>query len=336
MIEMSLLMERLRAVGLPAESVVPASGGVVALAGLATMDDGSRVFAKTLAGPGSDLFETEAEGLRALAELGGATTPEIRLVTPNLLVLTPLHPRPATEYFWERAGHMLAAVHTTAIGDRFGWHRDGWLGRLRQDNTWTADGHEFFAQRRLLRWLSEPLVDAALDREDRHALERLCAVLPEVVPAQPPVLNHGDLWSGNIMAAADGGPVFIDPAVSYTWAESDLSMMWGGLRPPEADRFFTAYAEMAPLHDGWQDRMPLLHLREWLSTIAHDDDDWGAAAAVRKATRGVGAHAPARGANMMTETPMRQMAAPRRSKRSGLKLSTVIAQRREPATKTPP
>jgi hypothetical protein len=28
--------------------------------------------------------------------------------------------------------------------------------------------------------------------------------------------------------------------------------------------------------------MPIYHLRELLSVIAHDDDDWGAAAAVRK------------------------------------------------------
>jgi len=278
---MSLLVERLRAAGVMVESAVPATGGVAALAGLATLEDGSQVFAKTLASADADVFEIEAEGLRALAEIGGARTPEVRLVTPGLLVLTPLHPRSEDEHFWEQAGRMLAVVHTTAVGERFGWHRDGWLGRLRQENTWSTDGHEFFAQRRLLRWLREPLVDAAFDAEQRRALERLCAALPEIVPPQPPVLNHGDLWTENILATADGGPVFIDPAVSYTWAESDLSMMWCCTRPSVSDRLFSAYAEIAPLHDGWQHRMQLLNLREWLSTIAHGDDNWGAADAVR-------------------------------------------------------
>jgi fructosamine-3-kinase len=277
-----LLERRLCAAGFPVARLAPATGGVVALAGLATLTDGRQVFAKTLAQPAADLFPTEAEGLRALANLGGARTPEILHSGPDLLVLAALRPHPPGASGWEAAGRMLARVHVTAVGDRFGWHHDGWLGSLRQANTWTRDGYEFFARHRILRWLSEPLVGAAFEAADRRALERLCVALPELVPPQPPVLNHGDLWTGNMVATATGDPVFIDPAVSYTWAESDLSMAWSANKPPEFDRFFGAYAETAPLHAGWQARMPLLHLRELLSIIAHGDDNWGAVAAVRE------------------------------------------------------
>jgi fructosamine-3-kinase len=278
---MDLLVERLRHAGLAARSVARSPGGVVALAGMATLDDGQRVFAKTLREAGCDLFPVEADGLRALGDLGGVRTPEVRLVTPDLLVLEPLRPRPEDAHFWEQAGRMVATLHCRTVHDRFGWHRDGWLGRMRQDNTWDDDGYSFFAQRRILRWLPEPLVEAAFDGQERQSVERLCAALPELIPRQPPVLTHGDLWCENLLADVAGRPVLIDPAVSYNWSEVDLSMLWCSPRPPEADRFFAAYAEVAPVRDGWRDRMPVLHLRELLSIIAHGDDDWGAADMVR-------------------------------------------------------
>jgi fructosamine-3-kinase len=277
-----ILAERLRAAGYAVKEVQRAIGGVVAIAGLATLQDSSQLFAKTLLGPDRDIFTVESTGLSELRNPGGANTPDVLFASPSLLVLEKMQPRRDDERFWEQLAHMVAALHMSTTTDRFGWHRDGWLGRLRQDNTWETDGHTFFAERRILRWLSEPLVEAEFDRDERQALERLCAALPELVPPMPPCLTHGDLWQENIVATDDGTPVLIDPAVSYTWPEVDLSMLWCSPRPSAADRFFAVYREISGLQDGWEERMPLLHLRELLSVIAHDDDDWGAAEAVRK------------------------------------------------------
>jgi fructosamine-3-kinase len=263
-------------------SATPAAGGVVAVAGLVTLDDGSRVFAKTLASPRSDLFQVEAEGLHTLRHLGGINTPTVLQVTPNLLVLEEMRPRRDGEAaFWERLGRMVAGLHTAGRSDRFGWHHDGWLGRLRQDNTWDHDGHSFFAQRRILRWLPEPLVTEAFDPAERRAIERLSAHLAELIPARPPALTHGDLWTGNVLADRTGAPVLIDPAVSYTWPEVDLSMLLCSTRPPASDRFFAAYEEATGLARDWRRWAPILQLRELLSTIAHGDDHWGAADEVR-------------------------------------------------------
>lgn len=263
-------------------TVEPATGGVAALAGIATRREAPPVFVKTFAEPpADDVFVAEAEGLTALRDLGGAATPEVLLADRELLVLSVLRPRPHSETFWERLAHLLARLHTSTVHHRFGWHRDNWLGRRRQVNTWNDDGFAFFAQHRLLRWLGQPRVEAALDREDRAALERLCHRLPELLPVRPACLTHGDLWAQNILATPDGRPALIDPAVSYMWAEVDLAHVWSTSPPPEAQRFFAAYAELTCLDDDWRSRMPIIQLRQHLAVLAQFDDDWGAGERIR-------------------------------------------------------
>lgn len=277
------LLERLRAAGLTdVVGVEPVSGGLAAMAGLARRRDGTTVFVKAFAAPPSgDALLVEAEGLTVLRADGGVTTPEVIHASADVLVLEVLHPRPRDASFWTRLAHELAHLHTATTHPRFGWHRDGWLGRRRQVNTWTDDGFAFFATHRLLRWLGEPRVDAALGAQDRVALERLCSRLPELLPAKPACLTHGDLWMQNVMATADGQPALIDPAVSYTWAEVDLAHLWTTAPPPEAGGFFDLYAELTGLDPGWRERMPIIQLRQHLAVIAQYDDDWGAAEAVR-------------------------------------------------------
>ena len=279
----SLLFDRLHSAGLrDVTAVEPVEGGMAALAGLATRRDSPPLFVKSFVDvPADDLFAAEAEGLDVLRERGALVTPEVVLATREVLVLSVLRPRPAREAFWEQFAHALARLHTTTTHTRFGWERDNWLGRYRQENAWTADGYEFFARRRLLRWLPERRVRAALDERDRRALERLCERLPDLLPPRPACLTHGDLWAHNILATEEGEPAVIDPAVSYTWAEVDLAHLWRSPRPPEAKRFFGIYAELTGLDDGWQARMPLIQLRQHLAVIAQFDHDWGAAEQVR-------------------------------------------------------
>ncbi|BEL06480.1 hypothetical protein Q0Z83_046710 [Actinoplanes sichuanensis] len=277
------LAERLARAGIhDVVTVVPVSGGLAAIAGIARRVDAPSVFVKGFADtPGGDPFAAEAEGLAALRELGGVPTPEVILADQELLVLSLLEPRPADEDFWERFAHALAHLHTSTVHPRFGWHRDNWLGRRRQVNTWADDGFGFFAERRLLRWLTEPRVEAALEPADRAALERLCTRLPELLPERPACLTHGDLWAQNVLATTDGRAALIDPAVSYMWAEVDLAHLWTTAPPPESWRFFDVYAELTGLDDDWRARMPIIQLRQHLAVVAQFDDDWGAAATIR-------------------------------------------------------
>ncbi|GIF75110.1 fructosamine kinase family protein [Asanoa siamensis] len=277
------LLDHLHRAGLDdAVAVEPATGGLAALAGIATRRDGPPVFVKAFAAPpADDVFAAEAEGLAALRDLGGVPVPEVILTGRDVLVLSMLRPRPASEAFWERFAHVLARLHLGTTHPRFGWHQDNWLGRRRQSNAWTDDGFAFFAQHRLLRWLGEPRVDAALDQADRAALERLCDRLPDLLPARPACLTHGDLWAQNVLATSDGEPALIDPAVSYTWGEVDVAHMWSTAPPPEAARFFEVYADLTALDADWRTRMPIIQLRQHLAVLAQFDDDWGAAAQIR-------------------------------------------------------
>lgn len=277
-----LLATELDGAGLAVATLDAVKVGSFSVAGVAALRDGGRVFAKT--GADADEFEVEAAGLAALRELGGVRVPDVVHVGRRLLVLEALRPRGNGKRFWEQLGRMVAALHTSTVSDRFGWHRDGWHGpgRLRQHNSWETDGHTFYARHRILRWLPEPLVVAEFDRAERRAVERLCAALPELIPPHPASLTHGDLWIGNILADESGRPALIDPAVSYTWPEIDLAQLWVQRRPPEADRFFAAYQELARPFDGWPEQGQLLRIWDLFSAIAHGPVTWGAADIVRK------------------------------------------------------
>lgn len=278
-----MLIDRLRAAGIDALDVAPVAGGLAATAGLARLADGSSLFVKTFDQPMGNAFETEAEGLAAVSD--HVATPEVVLATPDLLALSVLQPRPATSEFWQQLAHTLAAMHTSTVQPRFGWHRDNWLGLRPQLNAWNDDGFAFFAENRLLRWLDEPRVREVVDA---RALERLCDRLPELLPEKPAVLTHGDLWMQNVMATATGEPALIDPAVSYTWAEVDLAHLFTTVPPPESAAFFDLYAQLTGLDADWRSRMPLLQLRQHLAVIAMFDNDWGAAEIVRETLKPFG------------------------------------------------
>lgn len=276
-----LLTDRLAAAGLPAVTVRPTGEGFASVSGVARLADTREVFAKTFAvPPDGDVFGLEVEGLRALRGAGLAT-PDVVHCGDGVLVLSPLAKRPDTAQFWERLAHDLARMHRTTVADRFGWPHDNWLGSKPQHNTWCDDGFVFFAERRVLRWLSEPRVEAKLDAAHRDALERLCAALPDLLPARPACLTHGDFWAQNVLATADGAPAVIDPAVSYTWADVDLAHLWSTPRPPEAARFFAVYGELTGAGPGWTDRLAYVQLRQHLALMAMFDDDWGSTDAVR-------------------------------------------------------
>lgn len=250
-----------------AQSVRPLPGGFANPVWLCRLADGDEVVVKASVDGCSDMFATEAAGLAALAERGGLATPRVLAVGPRSIVLEALDPvLPDTDEFWQAAGRCAARMHSATAHDRFGWDADGWLGLFPQCNAWDADGHRFFAEKRVLRYLGEPRVEAALDARDRAGIERLCARLPDLIPDTGACLTHGDMWRNNVIADRAGQPAFLDPAVSYMWAEVDLAHILSSGGIPES--FFAAYAEIRPLHPDWREHARLLNLRQLLAMLA--------------------------------------------------------------------
>jgi len=200
-------------------------------------------FVKSRTPPLPGEFATEAAGLRWLEE-AGVPVPEVLEVAEDRLVLERLAPEPADP---EELGRIVAHLHL-AGAPLFGSLPPGAPGPFRiaaaefpegASDDWPA----FYAEFRLL-----PLA--------RHArgVEAVCERIADLAgPPEPPARLHGDLWGGNVM-----GRHLIDPAAYGGHREVDLAMLrlfgWPG------DRFLAAYEEVAPLADGWRDRVDLYQL----------------------------------------------------------------------------
>jgi len=249
-------------------STSPVAGGDVSIATKLRLSDGTLALMKTHARPPAGFFPTEAAGLRWLAEAtasGGVAVPEVLAVTEDCLVLAWVEQGRATSEGAEAFGRALAATH--ALGaDRFGANgrgvdergepRDGFLGPLplpqRSAPTWA----EFYAVRRLLPYLKLARDRGRITPEQAASVEALVPRLPDLVPAEPPARIHGDLWNGNVLWGVDGGAWLVDPAAYAGHREVDLAMLsLFGL--PQLARVLAAYAEAAPLADGWEDRLAL-------------------------------------------------------------------------------
>jgi fructosamine-3-kinase len=262
----------------PVTSLARLEGGLISLTHRVWASSRS-VICKQGADLPTGLYQREAEGLRALDVPSGPRVPKVLGIGENFIILEDLGSSEPNAGTWPEFGRQLAALHSCQ-NDQFGFATDNFLGILPMDNKWTADGHEFFARSRILRFLQEPLADRHLSKTDRQAVERIAKKLPDLIPTQPACLCHGDLWSGNIVLSDSGEPAIIDPAAHYGWAEADLAVTFAsdGIDRSALD----AYLEICPLEPGWHERFELLNIRELLSMIAHTGDEYGTVAQLRE------------------------------------------------------
>lgn len=214
------------------------------------------------------MFIAEFEGLQALNAAGAVKIPlplcyGISEEECAYLVTEYLPLEGKIDY--ATLGEQLAALHGHYT-DTYGWYRDNTIGTTPQANLPMEDWVEFWRQHRLgyqLRLAADNGYGGQLQAMGEQLLAVCHRLFDGYLPAAS--LLHGDLWSGNTGALADGIPVIFDPAVYYGDRETDLAMteLFGGFSPA----FYSAYNAHAPLDPGYTVRKHFYNLYHILNHL---------------------------------------------------------------------
>ena len=244
------------------------------------LGDGRTVVAKR-GEPGQ--AQTEAAGLRWLRVPGGPPVPQVHGHDGQWLVTEHVPAGRMDGTATERLGRQLAALHA-AGAPAFGAPPPGgpqhaWIGTAPMANVTGTQWPQWYAEHRVLPYLRSAVDLGAVNPAGAHAVQQACDRINELAgAAEPPARLHGDLWSGNVHAGADGRVWLLDPAAHGGHRETDLAMLaLFGL--PHLDRLIAGYTDVAPLAPGWQQRIPLHQLFPLLVHAVLFGGGYGASAA---------------------------------------------------------
>ncbi len=247
-----------RLTGLPTSTTGHSPTGLAEV----TLDNGDVVLLKR--GIGRNAAHAEATGLRWLADAHAIRIPAVRGDDADWLVIDRVPTTRPSAPVAEQLGRELAALHA-AGAPAFGappqdGPRDAWIGPVPMVNEPGRNWPVWYAECRVLPYLRRVRDDGLVSDTEVAELERVCARLADLVPSiERPARLHGDLWNGNVLWGDDGNPWLIDPAAHGGHPETDLAMLhlFGC---PHLDRVLTAYQEVAPLAEGWRERIGLHQL----------------------------------------------------------------------------
>jgi len=246
------------------EAISSIPGGCINETARISLASGRTVFIKLHQNPPPNFFVAEAAGLDALRCACSLKVPQVIHADREFLLLEDLGNTAAAAGFWSILGEGLAELHQKKM-PAFGFEIDNYCGRTPQPNPQTIDGYEFFACHRLVVLARTAVKMSYLSSAEMKAIETIGSNLSQWIPAQPAVLIHGDLWSGNVHTDKQGQPALIDPACYWGWAEAELAMttLFGGF-----DRaFYTAYETASGTAADWRERAPLYNLYHLLNHL---------------------------------------------------------------------
>ena len=266
--EIEILFQEIDSIEGNITKVAPGHGGSINQSYLVTLDTGQLLFVKTHSNtsiPG--MYEAEAKALNLLAVHDVIEVPRSIHASDDYLILEAFHEGMPAPDWQEQMGRGLALLHQLTRSYQFGFECDNFLGTTPQENTWRDDWITFWREQRLTPQLALYAKVAGKGESLLTKGEQLLNRLDEVLVAdpEPGVLLHGDLWSGNAAANAEGAPVIYDPASYYGHREAEFGMMrlFGGFGPScEA-----AYQEVWPLQPEYNRRVAVYVLYHQLNHL---------------------------------------------------------------------
>jgi fructosamine-3-kinase len=247
---------------------------------LVELGDGRTVVAKQ---GRAGQVRAEAAGLRWLQVPGGPAVPRVYGHDEHWLITEYVSAGRTDGAAAERLGRELATLHL-AGAETFGAAPPGgpqqaWIGDAPMANVAGARWPQWYAEHRVLPYLRTAVDRGAVDAAGARAVHRSCERIDELAgPDEPPARLHGDLWSGNVHAGADGRAWLLDPAAHGGHRETDLAML-ALFGYPNMERLLAGYADIAPLAPGWQQRVALHQLFPLLVHAVLFGGGYGASAA---------------------------------------------------------
>jgi len=241
-----------------------ASGGSINQAGVVELADGTKCFLKWNRNAPDDMFPKEKKGLELLRSADtDIHIPEVYNIgldtksNSHYILIEFLQEGRASSDSAQVFGRELAKMHQNRT-EQFGLDYDNYIGRLHQSNSWHTTWNEFFVEERLGPQVKMALDSGKLDSADQHNFENLYRELPTIMPDEPPVLLHGDLWGGNYFYDTEGTPAIYDPAVYYGNREIELAFthLFGGF----SRDFYSSYEDEWPLEPGFASRKDIYNL----------------------------------------------------------------------------
>jgi len=207
------------------------------------------------------MLEKEQNGLRFLSKQKTIRVPEVIghhiQGDRQFLLLEWIEAGNKNNAFWQLFGERLASLHKIRY-QCYGFVEDNYIGSLPQSNVLSKKWTDFFTHQRLELQVQQASEKGLLTSYHRSLFEQLYKKLDNIFNEEEPSLLHGDLWSGNFIAADNGEPVLIDPAVYFGNRNMDLGMttLFGGF-----DRsFYESYQYHFPLHGNFRDQWAVCNL----------------------------------------------------------------------------